>query len=539
MRLLSVVAGLALLGLSQAALAQDAAGTFDLLYGKDMNRVAATKDTADDLALARQMLDAARAPKTEASLVAILCDKACELAIKDPKGGPLAIEAVEVAAEKVPGRKAERIDRILAVRQQLYAAAKMDAKAKAGEELVAAIAGAAEEKTEAGDLDAAAALCRRGLTVTASAAAKDDLRARLADLGVRQKAVRQAADLKTKVEANPGDAASRQELVRLCLVEFDNPGEAAKYLAEGVDEALRRYVPGAAKPVSDAPELACIEMADWYASLGDKAACAASKAAMLSRAAGYYKRFLDLHTADDASRAKAAFGAKKVQAALEKLGKSAAGAGSDATGWVEVLRFVDLLRDLKTTRGDPDPIGKWDVASNGLHVIGSHGGQAEIPVAPQGSYQLRLKFRWNVAGERVWVTFPVAVSCASVCITNRDCWVQDDAVRGKKEGETLVRSGAPDVNREYTLEVKVVPGEVDSTIEISLDGTPLLTWRGPAASLRPPPTNSGINPAALAVGCRFADVTFHSLQLRMIAGKAVPLRTLTPPRPAKPVPARR
>jgi hypothetical protein len=368
--------------------------------------------------------------------------------------------------------------------------------------------------------------------------AKNRIRAKIAELAGRQKIARQVADPKAKVEANPGDAASRNELVRLYVVELDNPGEAIKFLSDTVDEAMRKYLPAAAKPLAGAPELACLELADWYASLGDKAACATSRAAMLSRAAGYYKRFLDLHATDDASHAKAAFGARKVQAALEKLGKSATGSGSDATGWLEVLRFVDLARDLKTTKADQDPIGKWDVASNGLHVIGSHGGQAEIPVAPHGSYQLRLKFTWNVAGDSIWLAFPVGVSCASVYLSHKNCWVQDDAQRGKKEGETLVRSGAPDVNREYTLEVKVVPGEPESTIEASLDGNPYLTWRGPAAGLKPPPVSSKINPAALAVGCRFADVTFHSLQLRMIAGNALPLRTLTPPKPTKPGPAK-
>ena len=43
-----------------AATGEEAADAFNSLYGQELNRVAATPSPADDVALARQMLSAAR-----------------------------------------------------------------------------------------------------------------------------------------------------------------------------------------------------------------------------------------------------------------------------------------------------------------------------------------------------------------------------------------------------------------------------------------------------------------------------------------------
>jgi formylglycine-generating enzyme required for sulfatase activity len=78
-------------------------------------------------------------------------------------------------------------------------------------------------------------------------------------------------------------------------------------------------VPAAAKPIEQAPELACNELGDWYHGLADQATAPASKGAMLRRAKAYYRQFLDLHKADDLARAGATLMLKKVGDALAKM----------------------------------------------------------------------------------------------------------------------------------------------------------------------------------------------------------------------------
>jgi hypothetical protein len=525
-RLTVVLAAPAVLAFSWLALAQEAADTFNLLYGNDLKRVAATKDTADDLALAQQLLEAAKTPKTDPALAALLCEKAYELALKDPKGAPVAVQAMELAAAKVAAKKGECLEKIVAVRQQQYAAARGDAKTKAAEDLLLALDTAAEAKADAGDPDAAVALYRRALVVAVTPDAKNRIRAKIAELAGRQKIARQVADLKAKVEANPSDAASRNELVRLCVVELDNPAEAAKFLSDTVDEAPRKYLPAAVKPVAEAPELACLELGDWYMTLSDNASVSA-KPAMLARAAGYYKRFLELHKAEDVSATKATLGLKKAEAALAKLGKTAPGTDSAAGGWLNLLRLVDPAKDFLS--------GKWDVQDDGLHVAATPGSHcAVIPVVPEGAYELRVKFTRNVGQNTVFVVLRVGPSSIAMRLDRGGARLAD---LHNKQGGGNASSGTPDLNRPYTLQFKVCPDERDSTIDVKLDGKPYLSWRGSWADLSLYPEEGPIG-KSLGVGTQFADVTFQTVELRMITGKATLLRPATPPKPTKPGPTK-
>lgn len=510
------------LTLSLIALAEEAADTFNLLYGNDLKRVAATKDAADDLALAQQLLEAAKTPKTEAPLIALLCEKAYELAHKDPKGVPVAIQAMELAAEKVAGKKGEYLEKIVAIRQQQYTAARGDAKAKVGEDLLVALDRTAEAKADAGDLDGAAALYRRALTVLATPEVKDRIKTNLAELTVRQKMHKQVADLKAKVEANPNDTASRIALIRLYLVEFDNPAEAAKYLGEGVDEATQKYLPAATKPVTEAPELACLELGDWYMTLSDNASDAARQK-MLSRAAAYYSRFLELHAADDMDKTKAALGLKKAEAAQAKLSASSSGHG-DTAGWVDVLRLVDPKKDLMHST----QAGTCEAVSNGLHFLAKDGDRVQIPVSPQGPYELRVKFTVNVVADWTYIYLPVAQAGSFLEVSATEGCI------GYLPGESraaVVRPGAPPRKEPYLVECKVVPIGDEATIDVKLDGKPYLHWRGGWSSLSH--GTFRIDPKALGVGARNGDVTFHSVQLRMISGNAMSLRPPTPETPTK------
>jgi len=133
------------------------------------------------------------------------------------------------------------------------------------------------------------------VATTIKSESKAAIQAQLAGPASQQQVEKRIAALKANLEADPKDAASRKEIVRLYLVEMDNPVEAAKFVDETCDEATRKYVPAAAKPVESAPEAACTQLGDWYKGLADQATTPASKDAMLRHAQAYYQRFLVLH----------------------------------------------------------------------------------------------------------------------------------------------------------------------------------------------------------------------------------------------------
>jgi formylglycine-generating enzyme required for sulfatase activity len=347
-----------LLAGSAAAWADEAADTFNKLYGEDLKRVAATPLPADDVALAKQMLEGAKKAGDQPAFLALLCEKAYELASKDPSGYATAMAAMDLLAGKFPDKKVECLQKNAALYQKPYAAARGEAKTKAGESAITALIALAEAQTAAGDSDGAVLTLRQAVAVATAIKSenKATLQARIENMASRQKVEKQIAALKAKLDADPKDAASRKELVRLYLVDMDDPGEAAKLLDETLDEATRKYVPAAAKPVEAAPEVACTELGDWYKGLADQAATPASKGGMLRRAQAYYQRFLALHTATDLDRTAATLTLKRIQDALAKLGPAPKSSPASVTldlGKGVVMRLV-LIHPGTFMMGSPD-----------------------------------------------------------------------------------------------------------------------------------------------------------------------------------------
>jgi len=355
-----LVSAAILLASSLPVLAGEAADTFNKLYGADLQRVAATPLPADDVALAKQMLGDAKTAGDQPAFLALLCEKAYELAVKDASGYATATAAMDLLAGKSPEKKVECLRKNAALYQKQYAAERGEAKTKAGESVITALGALAEAQTAAGDTGAADMTLRQAIAVATAikSESKAALQARVENLAPRQKVEKQIAAIKAKLDADPKDAASRKELVRLYLVEMDNPAEAAKFLDETLDGVTRKYVPAAVKPVEDAPELACTELGDWYKGLADQAATPASKGAMLRRAKAYYERFVDLHKAEDLARTGATLMLKKIEDALGKLGAAPEPKSSPAGLTLDLGRGITmklvLIRPGNFLMGSPD-----------------------------------------------------------------------------------------------------------------------------------------------------------------------------------------
>ena len=119
-----------LLACPPLVLADEAADTFNKLYGDDIKRVAATPSLADDVALAKQLLEAAGKVANQPDFLALLCEKACELAMKDPAGQPTAKAAAELLVASIPQKKMESLQKMAAIYQHAYTGARVDARAQ-------------------------------------------------------------------------------------------------------------------------------------------------------------------------------------------------------------------------------------------------------------------------------------------------------------------------------------------------------------------------------------------------------------------------
>jgi WD40 repeat protein/tetratricopeptide (TPR) repeat protein len=301
----------------RAAPAQDAEQVFNSLYGKDYRKALSTSDRADDIALARQLVEATKTAAHQPRLFALLCEKAHLLAGKHPGGHETAIEAMKLLAEKVPAKKKDCREKLLTLYQARYGASRRDARPAAGEDLIDYFMTAADECGTEGDYTSAVRYLRRAsyLARAIRSASSDAVVEKLKRLIALERTAKDIERAKAILKANPLDAAARPRLVRLYLVEKDNPAEAAKYLGAACDEATKTYVPLLVKDATSLADAVCLELAEWYRSLSAKAS-AFARPAMLRRAKGYYDVFLAKHTAKDMSRTKAELALKKVEQAL-------------------------------------------------------------------------------------------------------------------------------------------------------------------------------------------------------------------------------
>ena len=508
-----LLAGLVLSILPRSTRAAEALDAFENLYGEDLKRVASTRDPDDDVALAAKLLEAAQKATKQPDFLAVLCEKAWELGKTHATGHATAIEAMKRLAWEVPEKKAACLENIATLYQAEYSAARGADRVAAGEALIAALVVAIDARTEAGDATAAAALCRRALVVAKRirSGAANNIQARLRGLAVRERTEKEATALEERLKADPTNAATRSQLVKMLVVDLDNPVEASRFIDDGSEPAMKKYVPAAAKGVEDCPELACVELGDWYRGLANQADSGA-KADMLARARAYYKRFLNLHKADDLARTQTTLALEKVDEALAKLAPSGRDASTaSSAGWVDLLRLVDLKRDVEE--------GTWERKDDGILVLETawHP-KCKIPVSIEGSYRLQVEFTALERASNVYVSFPAAeATCRWQLEGSKNALSVNGADRAK--GELRLAKG-----RKYVAEITVTGRAGHGEITVTVDGQPAVRWEGKASDFALP-KGRGPDPRPLRLGVVNTRALFTALRVKLIAGKFKPVRS--------------
>jgi len=500
-----------------AASADEAEDAFNSLYGKEYEKAAASRDPAPAAALAAQLLSAARAKGTPPALLAMLCEKGYALAVRTPAGYGTALDTMDLLAQKMPERAAACLDRVLTVREKQFQAAKGPEKTNAGEVLIEALLTAADAHMEGGAATEAMALLKRALT-TASATKSDrraEIQGRLDGALARLRTEKQAEDLKTRLEAGPQDAAVRKQLVRLCLVELDDPAQAEKFLGDSSEAALRKYVPAASKGVEAAPEIACMELGEWYRGLGEATGVSpGGKAAMLKRARAYYQRFIRLPETEDVARGQATLALKKADETLARLGQ-AKGEGTIGPGrWIDLLKLVDLEQDVMKAKGT------WSFKEGELVIRSSGFDRLSFPVTPVGSYRVRGCFTRTALEMTLWYVLPVGSSGVAVSFGTGEYGAFR---RASSKSDTLTPLKVIN-GQEYLVEITVLVSGNQADISVSLNDKPHVHWQGPVSELSVSDECRVPDPKRVALGVEWGDVVYKSVQLKMLTGKAKLLR---------------
>ncbi|MBT3198988.1 MAG: hypothetical protein HN350_03640 [Phycisphaerales bacterium] len=179
----------------------------------------------------------------------------------------------------------------------------------------------ADKFEAAGQYELAAKTARTVLAGSVTVLQKRQLFKQLRRLAWRQGVARRLARLEASMKARPDDMAIRERVIKLCLIELDNPVLAGKYVNEDVDQVLQTYIPLAAGKLEKLTDAPCLELGRWYLS-NIKNTSHFARITILQRAARYYGRFLELHTTVDAEQRQAAEQYKLLIEQLTQLGET-------------------------------------------------------------------------------------------------------------------------------------------------------------------------------------------------------------------------
>ena len=513
---LVLLLGMALQGTVRAGETDKAAQAFESVYGADLKRVKGTAATGDDLELAGRLLAAAKRTTDQPAFLAILCERACDLSSRHPDGVSTAVEAMQFLAAHVPDKAAACAERIVGIRQKQFDRIRGPDRSAAGEALVDALLALIDVKVQSGAEADATVLYRKALATARAieSVRQDEIEMQQTRLAEAMKTAREIADAKAMLKTNPRNHAARQTLVRLHLVNLDDPVEAATYLEGVTDETLRKYVPAAARPVEAAPELACLELGKWYQTLAETAP-AGAKGPMLVRAEAYYERFLELHTTKDLDRTAATLALEQIQAAREKLAGAAGGSGR----WVDLLKHIDPAKDAVA--------GKWRIQGAALESLPSPYARFTVPIAPEGSYDLTVQFLRATGDGPILLNVPTGSSTTQVVLDAKGGYyglltIGDNALR---ENATTLRLGAFENGRPHTVAVKVGLDGNQVAVRTVMDGRTLFNWKGPQSALSASGPFALPNRKTLGLCTYGSHVIFRSVRLRMLSGRMKRLRS--------------
>ena len=142
-----VIVGIVSLWRAAITQADEAAGVFDDLYGKQIEQVQTTTGKKDDLELAEKMLASARTADDQ-DLLILLCDKVYDLARTTRSGYATAIDAMRLLSERVPARWNRCREKMLSVYPYIYMASRGEDRIEAGRILSEMLEASADEKLE-------------------------------------------------------------------------------------------------------------------------------------------------------------------------------------------------------------------------------------------------------------------------------------------------------------------------------------------------------------------------------------------------------
>jgi len=432
---------------------------FNDVFGEELSKA---KTPDQKLSLAKKMLEAAQRGANDPGLVKLLCLSSYELATKSEQGYEVAQKSVEYLGDNQPGELALVQQKVMDLHQLVYSRARGDNRKVEGDKFIELLIESAE--TARGEENMTQAMALLDKAATFANAIKSDSAVRIRQLQTDYKRVqnllKKADSLQQKLKMNSADTVTRSQLVQLYVVEFDAPKQALALVSDKRDTPEVRLLSLASNSTATLTEKESLDLAEYYCQLSASAS-GTGKVVVLSRAKGYYERFLEAHEEKDAEQARVRLLCDKVNDDLAKLRSSLPQDG-------DLLRLVRLNRDVLQ--------GRWTVSGDLVMQEDMNGSRVALPVTLQGSYE--LEFTFTTPNDNVIIlNLPVGNTALTVvetadkigmCVDDKD-WATND---------TSKRHTHLDLNARHVMLAKVTVADNSCTVAIEMDKKALTNWTG-------------------------------------------------------------
>lgn len=337
-------------------------------YGEELRDPATQLDPRD---LADQMLrDAKRRLQTDDDEYGrLLLEEIYQLAGNRPSAYDIALEANTLMAEHAPWRRNQAMSRSASILQRMLSNPRVENEAELNLQLTELLLAIAENHEEDGSLQAAKAFYtqakRQAENVRGFSVAPIDAGLR------RVSTAERIASLKQRLAADRTDAEAAEQLMRLHLMEQDNPEAAYRLRFSVNDEELKRMAALANQSPEHLMPEENLELGAFYLSLSDDASPEAERK-MLAKAHLYYQQYVDGDPADAGK-------ARQARLALRRLANQMDDLGIDA---MEAEQPEAVATTPNGQPADPDgesgPISRLQAAIGGL-LNSAQNGEASAP----------------------------------------------------------------------------------------------------------------------------------------------------------------
>jgi hypothetical protein len=186
--------------------------------------------------------------------------------------------------------------------------------------------------------------------------------------------------------------------------------------------------------------------------------------------------------------------------------------------WLDLLNTVDPQKDAVC--------GKWTKDSAGLSVGLESFARLAIPVSPQGSYHVRLKFMRQAGADDCDILLPAGRGLVRAAM----CWQENSLSFVSRDDKEVVGNadslppGGWENGREYTADFLVRLDGNKARLQFFLEGNPAVDWEGKQEELTIYADWEVPDKTLLVLGAYRSPSVFHEAGLRMLSGKAVMTR---------------